>query len=133
MVDLLATHFDMVFCPVGGEYLEENLSCLKQDGKLIFLYGLMGGTGAPIEGALLSRILYKRISILPSTLRSRCLEYKIKLAKAFYEDKDVGYQALRNGNIRPLDVEFTFPLEDEPSASRNAKNRNVGKNSAHDQ
>ena len=24
---LVGTHFDMVFCPVGGEYLEENLSC----------------------------------------------------------------------------------------------------------
>ena len=25
----------MVFCPVGGDYLEENVACLKTDGKLV--------------------------------------------------------------------------------------------------
>lgn len=124
---IVGEHFDMVFCPVGGDYLDENLACLKQDGKLV-LYGLMGGTDMPIDGSLMSKILFKRISLLPSTLRSRSLEYKSELAKAFYEDETVGYPALSSGRIQPLDVEYTCPLEDVMKAHTvMQKNRNVGK------
>ena len=124
---LAGAHFDMVFCPVGGEYLDENLACLKEDGKLV-LYGLMGGTEIPIEGSFMSKILFKRISVLPSTLRSRSLEYKKELALAFYHDEEVGYPALRAGKVLPLEVEYTYALEDVMQAHTvMKKNRNVGK------
>ena len=81
-----------------------------------------------IDGSLMSKILFKRISLLPSTLRSRSLEYKSELAKAFYEDETVGYPALSSGRIQPLDVEYTCPLEDVMKAHTvMQKNRNVGK------
>lgn len=124
---LTGTHFDMVFDPVGGDYLDENLACLKVDGKLI-LYGLMGGTEMQIDGSFMSKILFKRISVLPSTLRSRSLEYKNGLAKAFYEDEQVGYHALSTGRIAPLEVEYMHPLEDVMKAhTAMQKNRIQGK------
>ena len=76
--------FDMVLS-VGGDYLEENVAYLKTDGKLV-LYGLMGGTADPIDGGLLSKLLFRRISLLPSTLRSRSMDYKASM-RAFGRTK----------------------------------------------
>ena len=118
--------FDMVFCPVGGDYLEENVACLKTDGKLV-LYGLMGGTADPIDGGLLSKLLFRRISLLPSTLRSRSMDYKASLCEAFRQDEECGYQAIERGDIK-VDVEHSLPLEDVLQAHGIMRmNRNVGK------
>ena len=118
--------FDMVFCPVGGDYLEENVACMKDDGKIV-LYGLMGGMAEQIEGSLLSKLLFRRISILSSTLRSRSIEYKADLCRAFLEDEQCGYNALVRGDVK-VEVEHSLPLEDVLKAhSIMRMNRNIGK------
>jgi NADPH:quinone reductase-like Zn-dependent oxidoreductase len=124
---IVGEHFDMVFCPVGNDYFEENMACLKTDGKLI-LYGLLGGATGMIDGALMNKILFNRISIIPSTLRSRSAEYKDALIQSFLNDQECGYPTLQSGAIKPLHVEFSYSLEDVMTAhSIMAKNRNVGK------
>lgn len=123
---LTGAAFDMVFCPVGGDYLEENVACLKTDGKVV-LYGLMGGTADEIDGGLISKLLFRRISLLPSTLRSRSLQYKASLCDAFRHDEQCGYPAIERGDLK-VEVEHTFPLEDVLKAhSIMRMNRNVGK------
>jgi NADPH:quinone reductase-like Zn-dependent oxidoreductase len=86
-------YYDSVFDPIGASYLGSNIGVLKTDGKLV-LYGLMGNL-EEIENigtsSLLSQILFKRISILPSTLRSRDIFYKMDLIQCFMGDPLCGY------------------------------------------
>ncbi|BGP31954.1 hypothetical protein JCM10296v2_003733 [Rhodotorula toruloides] len=66
---------------IGASYWEKNLKSLARDGRMVML-GLMGG--AKTEGPTdLSQILYKRIRIEGTTLRSRSLEYQTNLLQEF--------------------------------------------------
>ena len=59
--------FDVILDPVGGQYLEDNLTSLKLDGRLV-LIGLMGGMQTEIN---LGVMLMKRLRVIGSTLRAR--------------------------------------------------------------
>ncbi|GAA6049063.1 putative quinone oxidoreductase (putative) [Rhodotorula toruloides] len=66
---------------IGASYWEKNLKSLARDGRMVML-GLMGG--AKTEGPTdLSQILYKRVRIEGTTLRSRSLEYQTNLLQEF--------------------------------------------------
>ncbi|BGP24530.1 hypothetical protein JCM10295v2_003448 [Rhodotorula toruloides] len=66
---------------IGASYWEKNLKSLARDGRMVML-GLMGG--AKTEGPTdLSQILYKRVRIEGTTLRSRSLEYQTNLLQDF--------------------------------------------------
>ena len=67
---------DLIIDFVGGSYFAKNLDVAARDGKIVML-GMMGG-GA-IENADIRPILFKRLQIEGSTLRSRDLEYQGKL------------------------------------------------------
>jgi putative PIG3 family NAD(P)H quinone oxidoreductase len=70
---------DFVLDHVGGAYLERNLRCLAQGGRLL-LIGAMEGARAEID---LGRVLGRHLSIIGSTLRSRPLEQKAALVESF--------------------------------------------------
>ncbi|PTB73319.1 quinone oxidoreductase putative [Trichoderma longibrachiatum ATCC 18648] len=61
---------------VGGEYFMKNLDVAAQDGSLLLLGTLSGGRAPDADIGL---ILYKRLRVLGSTLRSRDEEYQGKL------------------------------------------------------
>ena len=88
-------YFNSVFDPVGANYLESNVDVLMTDGTLV-LYGLLNNSasGAMSTPSLLSKILFKRISVLPSTLRSRDILYKADLIQCFMGDPVCGYAQL---------------------------------------
>ncbi|XP_058538640.1 quinone oxidoreductase PIG3 isoform X2 [Neofelis nebulosa] len=65
---------------IGGSYWEKNVNCLALDGRWV-LYGLMGGND--INGPLLSKLLFKRGSLITTLLRSRDEKYKQMLVEAF--------------------------------------------------
>lgn len=65
---------------VGASYWERNIKSLSVDGTLI-LIGLLGG--AKVEAMDLRDILFKRIQIKATTLRSQTVEQKIALTKEF--------------------------------------------------
>jgi NADPH:quinone reductase-like Zn-dependent oxidoreductase len=58
---------------IGGSYFQKNVDVAARDGRIVML-GLMGGAKAP--DADLSQILFKRLRIEGSTLRSRDLDYQ---------------------------------------------------------
>ncbi|KAH7325981.1 hypothetical protein B0I35DRAFT_123129 [Stachybotrys elegans] len=58
---------------VGGEYFQKNLDVAAQDCRIVLL-GLLGG--AKVPNADISMLLYKRIRIEGSTLRSRDENYQ---------------------------------------------------------
>lgn len=75
------TGVDVVVDFIGASYLEKNITSLARDGRMVLL-GLMGGTKTR-EGFDMSGILYKRLRIEGTTLRSRSLEYQTNLLQDF--------------------------------------------------
>ncbi|OBR12663.1 Zinc-binding dehydrogenase [Colletotrichum higginsianum IMI 349063] len=60
----------------GGGYFQKNLDVAARDAHIVQL-GLLGGS--KVDGADIEQLLYKRIRIQGSTLRSREIEYQGKL------------------------------------------------------
>lgn len=67
---------DMIVDFVGASYFRKNLDALAPDGRMVVL-GLMDGT--QLDGVDMGPILFKRLRIEGSTLRSRDADYQGKL------------------------------------------------------
>lgn len=80
---------DVVICPVGNAYFFENIESLAIDGRYT-LYGSLSGTEKDLEALCLQKLLAKRVTLLPSTLRGQSREYKAELARTLTEDEDCG-------------------------------------------
>lgn len=108
---------------IGGHNWEQNVNCLATDGRWV-LYGTMGGRG--VEGDLLGKLLSKRGHLLTSLLRSRSLQYKADLVKAF-SHRVLPFFSDQPASLRPV-IDSTFNLEDIAEAHRHMEaNRNMGK------
>ncbi|HEY0753829.1 MAG TPA: NAD(P)H-quinone oxidoreductase [Ktedonobacteraceae bacterium] len=105
---------------IGGAYLEQNLQALSSWGRLVILSTLGGTTG----NLNISLVMGKRISIKGVTLRTRTLEEKMAVTRAFAASV---LPLLASGQIKPI-IEHTYPLA-EISAAHIAmsENRNFGK------
>ncbi|KAJ5545693.1 hypothetical protein N7494_003278 [Penicillium frequentans] len=62
---------------IGATYFQGNLDVAARDGRVVLL-GLMGGGKLP-DGVNIAPLLFKRIRVEGSTLRSRDVEYQQKL------------------------------------------------------
>nr|KMM72456.1 alcohol dehydrogenase [Coccidioides posadasii RMSCC 3488] len=74
---------DLVIDFVGASYFQSNLDVLGQDGRVVIL-GLMGGVILP-DKVNIAPLLRKRARVEGSTLRSRDLEYQVRLRDLFVE------------------------------------------------
>lgn len=74
---------DLVIDFLGGPYLDTNLDVLERDGRVVML-GLLDGvlTAGPFNVAAL---ITKRAQVQGSQLRSRSLEYLVRLREFFEE------------------------------------------------
>jgi len=68
---------DVVLELVGGAYVAEDLACLAPRGRIVVI-GLVAGASTDVS---LSSLLFKRATIIGTTLRARPLEEKILAAK----------------------------------------------------
>lgn len=75
---------DVILDPVGASYCSENINSCAMDARWV-LYGLMGGKSVH-DDMYLGRMMGKRISLLPSTLRGRPKAYKDELIRSFERD-----------------------------------------------
>ncbi|XP_051238656.1 quinone oxidoreductase PIG3 isoform X2 [Dicentrarchus labrax] len=108
---------------IGGCNWEQNVSSLATDGRWV-LYGTMGGRA--VEGDLLGKLLSKRGRLLSSLLRSRSLQYKAELVKAF-SHRVLPCFSDQTSSLRPV-IDSTFNLEDIAEAHRHMEaNKNTGK------
>jgi tumor protein p53-inducible protein 3 len=115
---------NIVLDPVGSSYLPETIAVLGTDSKLV-LYGLMGG-GAVNDGAVLNKLLGKRISLLCTTLRARSPEYKAEIVQNLISDPDC-LPAIARGDIK-VEVEKIFELAEVIQALEYmSSNANAGK------
>ncbi|KAG8929347.1 hypothetical protein FRC01_004464 [Tulasnella sp. 417] len=81
---------------IGQDYWNKNISSLALDGRMVLLATLGGGSMPP--GAEITPILYKRLRIQGSTLRSRNQEYQTGLINGFNRDVLNKIEGCRTGS-----------------------------------
>lgn len=112
---------DVVIDFIGANYFNDNIESLARDGRLILLATLSGGKVKEFD---VRQILSKRLKIIGSTLRSRSLEYQIKLTKDF---KQFAYEKISSGKIKPV-IDKVYDWKDVAQAHmRMEENKNIGK------
>jgi len=105
---------------VGGGYLAEDLHCTRALGRIV-LVGLMAGVRQELD---LQKILQRRLRIMGTQLRSRPLEEKLAVMRAFEEQV---VPLLARGRIVPV-IDATMPLDQAAQAhARMASNEGFGK------
>ncbi|SEP65943.1 NADPH2:quinone reductase [Solimonas aquatica] len=101
---------DVILDMVGGAYVPRELSCLADDGRLVFI-ALLGGAQAEIG---LGPILLRRLTVTGSTLRPRAVAFKARIAQALQREV---WPLLAAGRIKPV-IYKTFALEQAGEAQQ---------------
>jgi NADPH2:quinone reductase len=99
---------DVILDMVGGSYVQRELSCLADDGRLVFI-ALLGG--AKVEVGL-GQVLLRRLTVTGSTLRPRSVAFKADIARKLRERV---WPLLEDGLIKPV-IYRTFPMQDAAQA-----------------
>ncbi|PJX26180.1 NAD(P)H-quinone oxidoreductase [Advenella sp. S44] len=111
---------DVVLDMVSGEYINRNIQCLADDGRIVIIAQL-GGSKATIDTV---QVMRRRLTITGSTLRPRSVEFKTQIAQALQEKV---WPLLASGKIRPV-IHATFPLAQASDAhAMMEKGENIGK------
>jgi tumor protein p53-inducible protein 3 len=106
---------------IGASYWEQNIESLAIEGKLI-LVGMLGG--AKVENVNLNVLRSRRLQILGTTLRTRSLEEKIKLTKAFAE---FSLTRFADGRLKPI-IDKVYDWNEVNAAHEQMENnQNIGK------
>lgn len=112
---------DVIVDFIAGPYFNQNLDCLRLDGRLVILASLGGGK---VEEVDLRKILSKRLQVIGSTLRTRSKDYQIKLTE------DMSRFALplfKEGKLKPV-IDSVYDWQDAAEAHRYMEqNKNIGK------
>ncbi|GAA5835654.1 hypothetical protein JCM11251_002986 [Rhodosporidiobolus azoricus] len=112
---------------VGQDYWTKNIDSLARDGRMVML-GLLSGpkTKDPLD---LSQILYKRLRIEGTTLRSRSLEYQTDLLQEFSKKAlDKVFSKCGGGDGLDLVIHKVYDWNDIVSAHEEMEAaRNIGK------
>jgi tumor protein p53-inducible protein 3 len=112
---------DVIIDFIAGPYFQRNLNSLSRDGRMILLATLGGGR---VTDADIRQILSKRLTIIGSTLRSRTIDYQIKLNKDFIK---LTYSKFEEGLLKPV-VDKIYDWKDVTRAHRYMEaNKNTGK------
>ncbi|MCL6494255.1 MAG: NAD(P)H-quinone oxidoreductase [Ignavibacterium sp.] len=112
---------DVIIDFIGANYFNDNVESLTRDGRLILLATLSGGKVNEFD---VRQILTKRLKIIGSTLRSRPLDYQIKLTKEF---KEFALDKIASGRIKPV-IDKIYDWKDVVQAhKRMEENKNIGK------
>ena len=99
---------DVILDMVAGNYVQRELKCLAEDGRLSII-AVLGGSTAEVN---FGEILNRRLTITGSTLRPRSIEFKNAIAMAL--SKKI-WPMIEAKKIRPL-IFKVFPLADAAAA-----------------
>ncbi|MCR2821228.1 NAD(P)H-quinone oxidoreductase [Lederbergia panacisoli] len=112
---------NLIFDFIGAPYWEQNIDSLATDGKLI-LIGTMGG--AKLNDVNLGKLLFKRLQIIGTALRSQSIKNKIALTKDF---TDFALSKFENGRLKPI-IDSIWEWEKvNETHSHMEQNKNSGK------
>jgi NADPH2:quinone reductase len=111
---------DVILDMVAGEYIQRELNCLADDGRLVFI-AMLGGSKAPIN---FGQVLLRRLTITGSTLRPRPVPFKAAIAAQLREKV---WPLIDAGKVKPV-IYKTFPLEQAAEAhTLMESNAHIGK------
>ena len=110
----------MIIDFIGKNYFQSNLNVLRRDGVLVFL-AMMSG---PKVDANIMQILFKRLTLKGTTLRSRTVEYQADLLERFEKH---ALPLITAGKMK-IEVHEVFNWEKVAAAHKEMEaNRNSGK------
>ncbi len=111
---------DVILDMVAGDYVARELECLAIDGRLTMI-AVQGGVKAEFNAG---KLLYKRQTIVGSTLRARSIEFKSGVAKALREKV---WPLIEQKKIKPV-IHSTFPASEAAKAHvLMESNQHIGK------
>ncbi|MCC5945869.1 MAG: NAD(P)H-quinone oxidoreductase [Bernardetiaceae bacterium] len=120
-VHTLKNRIDVILDFVAAPYFNDNIDCLKLDGRLI-LIALLGG--AKVSDMNLAKIIGKRLHIKGTTLRSRSHAYQNQLCKAF---ANFAIPLFEQKKIKPI-IDSVYDWKDIAAAHTHMEcNKNSGK------
>jgi NADPH2:quinone reductase len=93
---------------VAGTYVDREIQCLADDGRLVII-ALLGGAKGEVN---FGEILRRRLTVTGSTLRPRPVAFKQDIANKLRERI---WPLLASGRIKPV-IYKTFPLEQASDA-----------------
>jgi NADPH2:quinone reductase len=99
---------DVILDMVGGDYVDRELKCLADDGRIVII-AFLGGAKATLN---LSEILRRRLVVTGSALRPRPVEFKGAIARSLREKV---WPLIESGKIRAV-IHETFPLAEAARA-----------------
>jgi putative PIG3 family NAD(P)H quinone oxidoreductase len=99
---------DVILDMVGAPYLAKNINAAKPLGRIVMIAQLEGAQ-AEIN---LMLIMLKRLTLTGSTLRSRAVDEKARIAR---EVERVVWPWIEAGKIKPV-IDSTFPLAEAEAA-----------------
>lgn len=102
---------DLIIDMVGQSHFQKNIQCAAKDAKIVILAFM---SGAVIENFNIAPILFKRLRIEGSTLRSRDVEYQKELRDKIVEEALPG---IESGKMHVY-VDKTFKWEDVVEAHK---------------
>jgi len=102
---------DVILDMVAGSYVDREVQCLAEDGRLVII-AVQGGVQSAFNAGL---VLRKRLTITGSTLRARPLTFKASIAKALREHV---WPLLHSRAVKPV-VHAVYPavLPDDVTGS----------------
>lgn len=111
---------DVILDMVAGDYVQREVECLAEDGRLVII-AVQGGLNAQFNGGL---VLRRRLTITGSTLRPRSIEFKAGVAKSLQQHV---WPLLERGEVKPI-VYQTFPASEAAQAHvLMESNQHIGK------
>ena len=99
---------DVCLDMIGGDYFVKNMNIMRSDGRIIHI-NAMNGRMVSLD---ILQMMLKRIHVTGSTLRSRSIEFKSKLAD---EIKRVVWPLIEDGKFQPI-IYKVLPLEEAGQA-----------------
>ncbi|HEY4073663.1 MAG TPA: NAD(P)H-quinone oxidoreductase [Herbaspirillum sp.] len=111
---------DVILDMVAGDYIQRELTCLADDGRLVFI-AMLGGAKAPVN---FGQVLLRRLTITGSTLRPRPVAFKAAIAAQLLEKV---WPLIEAKKVKPV-LFKTFPLEQAAEAhTLMESNAHIGK------
>ncbi|CAE6368883.1 unnamed protein product [Rhizoctonia solani] len=106
---------------IGPDYWDKNVEALAKDGRMVLLASM---SGPEIPKVNLVKLLYKRLRIQGSTLRSRSPEYQAALIKRFWGECESHF----NGGELKVYIHKTYKWTEVAEAHKEMEaNKTMGK------